>query len=129
MNFDNSPVAPIVLNVPVNDYSTILTDFKFFDNPLFSHLSGKLLVGASMRYIKFGVDEGMVTSAEIIDIVAGDTFMDISLSQRAKAFYQSLLSGGLEAKMDKWGISLSNHPVGFSTEKGKIASIHWSASR
>ncbi|CAB0781257.1 hypothetical protein FRC0184_00100 [Corynebacterium diphtheriae] len=54
MDFSKSPVTSIVLNAPVNDYSAILTDFKFFDNPLFSHLSGKLLIGESMRNIKFG---------------------------------------------------------------------------
>ncbi|MHC9565798.1 hypothetical protein ACQXZL_10960 [Corynebacterium diphtheriae] len=129
MDFSKSPVTSIVLNAPVNDYSAILTDFKFFDNPLFSHLSGKLLIGESMRNIKFGAKRGMVTSAEIIDIVASDSFMGIPLSQRAKTFYHSLLTAGIEAKMDKWGIELDNQPVGFSTEKGKIASIHWSASR
>lgn len=125
MEFSTEPFLPVKLGVPAEYYADILEGFNYDAQSLFPRVSGEIKIDGELRYIKFGVEDGIVQSAELTEICKQDTFCGLSMHKRTKAFYKDLANAGINSTIDENGIILADYPVGFYSEYGKVASIGW----
>lgn len=126
MEFSTEPFSPVKLGVPAEYYADILDEYNYNPQSLFPRVSGEIEIDGELRLMTFGVKDGVVRSAELAEIRKQDTFCGLPMYKRTKAFYKNLAKAGINSTIDENGIILSDFPVGFYSEYGKVASISWS---
>lgn len=125
MDFTTHPVSPLKLNVPPEYYKDVLKNYKYNPDSIWPILSGDVQIDEKNRFVKFGLTEGLVTDIEICEIEKDDTFCGISMRQRPKKFQKLLAEAEFDSRIEDGGLNLTDHPVGFFIEGGRIASICW----
>lgn len=125
MDFAIKPFEPLKLGVPAEYYEDILKGYDYSPDSIWPRLRGEVRIDGKYRFAKFGLTEGIVTGIEICEIEKDDSFCGISMRQRPKKFQKLLAEAGYDSTIEDDGLDLTDHPIGFFIEGGRIASICW----
>ncbi|APM36482.1 hypothetical protein ACQXZL_10955 [Corynebacterium diphtheriae] len=125
MDFLKQPCAPLDFDLSREQIEGMLRGARFIKGSFSTRVVGHLPIDNSFRQVSVAIENETSSSIEIMTLERGDTFCGIPLKQRKIPFQNSLKSADIDFTYDDSGIDLTNAPVSFFIEGGRVASICW----